>query len=134
MSASHSHIRRSAVVTASTSIGTSFDKSKAAVAEIGHVRFWSDCYIRIKVDNIVSAGSLSLRVTTDADGDEILLPDTAASIAVGLTDTDSGVAGFYAEVPFFRVLSEDQTWYLHAKTDAGTLDIVSLDIVAKSFR
>ncbi len=130
------HIKSDAVVTAATSIGTSFDKSKAATFDVGNnaALMYSDIYFRLDLSSISGASSITLRITDDADGDSIILPDTAASIATGLTTATSGVVAFYAEVPFFKAPGEDLTWYAHVKTDAGTVTVSSAQFVAKSFR
>lgn len=130
------HIKSDAVVTAATGIIDSFDKTKAATFAVGNdaALMYSDVYFRIDVSNISGASSITLRITDDADGDSIILPDTSASIATGLTTATTGVAAFYAEVPFFKAPGEDLVWYAHVKTDTGSVDVAEAVFVAKSFR
>lgn len=122
----------SADVTAATGIGDAFDKTKAAVVELGDGLRFSQIYLKVRVANIVTASSLTCVVSSDADGDVIVLPSASASIQTGLTTATSGGAFWEATVPFFTGHDEvADTWYVHLKTDAGTLDVSGVDVAVE---
>lgn len=60
---------------------------------------------------------LTLRISPDATGDEILVPDTQASIAFGYTNVARGGVVYKVDVDAFL---ESSTIYWTIKTDAGT--------------
>ena len=60
---------------------------------------------------------LTLRISPDVTGDEILVPDTQASIAFGYTNTARGGVVYKVDVDAFL---ESSTIYWTLKTDAGT--------------
>jgi hypothetical protein len=81
--------------------------------------------IHIRVENIAGgAAKVTMRLCADADGDFVLVPDTEADIAVGLTTADSGCVAFKVGLPIFQVLGGpgNGELFLFAKLDAGTAD------------
>lgn len=79
--------------------------------------------LRLWVSTISGAAALTVRLTQDAEGDEIILPDTTATISVGITTATEGGIGIDIDAPIWT--TEGTTLYLHAKTNAGTVTLVS---------
>ena len=68
---------------------------------------------------------LTVRVTADAAGNESLIPDTEATIAVGIGTATTGSVAFSAGVGMtnFNPTQTDTTVYVWVKTDAGTCNL-----------
>jgi hypothetical protein len=69
------------------------------------------------------AAKLTCRITADAAGDFILMPDTEATISTGITTTTSGCVAYSIGIPFFGIVNSDSKFYLWVKTDAGTVTL-----------
>lgn len=69
--------------------------------------------------------ALTLRVSPDATGDEILVPDTKATIATGYTTPTRGGVVYKVDVDAFL---DSDTVYWTVKTDAGTATLKDLKI------
>ena len=77
--------------------------------------------ITVRVTSIVSATKVSVRLCLDSDGDYIVVPDTEATIATGITTTTSGCVSFSVKVPISQILTtETGNLYLFAKVDVGS--------------
>jgi hypothetical protein len=77
--------------------------------------------IYIHVHGIAGGCSkLTLRVSPDATGDEILVPDTQATIATGYTTPTRGGVVYKVDVDAWL---ESPTLYVTVKTDAGTANL-----------
>jgi hypothetical protein len=76
----------------------------------------------------IAAGATSLivRLSPDSTGDEILVPDTSATIATGITTATRGGVVYKVEVDAWL---ETPTVYLSVKTNAGTATLKSATIV-----
>lgn len=120
-----------AVASQVASIGTSFDKTKyhlhklnsvhpGRVADTPFTGRVSALYV--KVSTISGATQLTARLVADADGDEIFLPDTPASLSTGITTTTEGWIVIRIEVVYKDQLNSDNL-YLMLKTDAGTVTL-----------
>ena len=72
----------------------------------------------VYLDTIVTAATVTVRVTRDAAGDECLMPDTASTIYTGVSTAADGSAVFDLDIPF-ALLSQDEV-YVFLKLDAGT--------------
>ena len=82
--------------------------------------------VYIHVHNIAGGCTkLTLRISPDATGDEMLVPDTQATIANGYTNVTRGGVVYKVDVDAF--LSSDFVYWT-VKTDAGTADLKSLKI------
>jgi len=64
--------------------------------------------------------ALTVRVSPDATGDEILVPDTKATIATGYTTATRGGVVYKVDVDAWL---ETPTLYVTVKTDAGTANL-----------
>lgn len=79
--------------------------------------------IHINVTNIAGgATAVTMRVCLDADGDLIVVPDTTATIATGITTATDGCVAYSVGIPVFQLLNNpgNGNLYLFAKLDAGT--------------
>jgi hypothetical protein len=76
----------------------------------------------IYISNAASSPTtISIMITTDATGDEILIPETESSISFGLTTATKGSASFFIDQPM--ILRGQESIYVFCKTDAGTVQI-----------
>jgi hypothetical protein len=82
--------------------------------------------IYINCDSIVTAKSITLSITKDAEGDKIILPDSLASLSYGKTTVSNGAAVWKVDLD---ATITNKIVYLHFKTDAGTLNINKIKIV-----
>lgn len=84
----------------------------------------SAVYIHV---HAIAAGAtkLTLRISPDALGDEILVPDTQATIATGYTNTTRGGVVYKVDVDAFL---EASTIYWTVKTDAGTATLKEITV------
>ena len=71
------------------------------------------------------ATKLTVRVTADAAGNESLIPDTEATIAVGIGTATTGSVAFSAGVGMTNQnpTQTDTTVYVWVRTDAGTANL-----------
>ena len=79
--------------------------------------------IHIRLTSIAGgATKLTFRITLDAAGDRIVVPDTEATIVTGITTATTGAVAFSVKIPIFQILNSpgNGTLYLFAKLDAGT--------------
>ena len=89
--------------TDATGIGTSFDASKDCVVEIKPLNehaFLRPEYLVVKIS--ASAGSptsLTVRIATDAAGDNTFFPDTQGTISDALTTANVGTAAYSLQLP-----------------------------------
>jgi len=84
----------------------------------------SAVYIHV---HTIAAGctKLTLRISPDATGDEMLVPDTQATIATGYTNAARGGVVYKVDVDSFL---DTDTLYWTVKTDAGTATVKDLKI------
>ena len=69
------------------------------------------------------AANVTCRITADAAGDFVLMPDTEAEISIGITTTTSGCVAYSIGIPFFGLINQDSKFWLWVKTDAGTVTL-----------
>ena len=113
------------------SVGTSFDKTKFHLHKLNtpHPERVPDQpfagrvgALHIKVTSIVSATKITARLVIDSDGDLSVVPDTEATIATGLTTTNSGCVAYEINIPFDNPTGTDNMW-LMLKVDAGSVTL-----------
>ena len=121
-------------------IGTAFDKTKVHTHSLLNDStdlnagqrfrgFVEGFYIR--VTNIAGGSStptVTLRVACDAGGDYSFFPDTDGELALGLTDTASGVAVYQFQLPLQQFFGTDKL-YVFIKIDQGTCTLANSCIV-----
>lgn len=78
--------------------------------------------IHIRLENVVSATKVTVRLCLDAAGDYTVVPDVECPLAPGITTTDSACAAVSVGIPVFGALLDTTTLYLFAKLDAGSAD------------
>ena len=99
-------------VSASLSVDTDWE-----AAFIGNIQG-----IYIQVSAIVTAASVTMRITTDSAGDNVLIPDSSADLSLGLTTANQGAAVWKVDLD---AATASETYYVFFKTDAGTLTVDS---------
>ena len=110
--------------TSIASVGTSFASAKKSTLSVNinyqgtFIGNFQGLYVQLS--SISSATKLTMRICTDAAGDNILIPDTEAEIATGITTASKGVAAYGVDLD---VYSTTETYYVFYKTDAGTVTI-----------
>ena len=83
--------------------------------------------IYIQVDTIAAgATALTIRVTHDAAGQTIIVPDTTATISTGITTATAGGIVLKVDVDYKR---SDSVAWIHFKTNAGTCNVRVVDFV-----
>ena len=121
-------------------IGTAFDKTKVHTHSLLNDStdlnagqrfrgFVEGFYIR--VTNIAGGSStptVTLRVACDAGGDYSFFPDTDGELALGLTDTASGVAVYQFQLPLQQFFGTDKL-YVFIKIDQGSCTLANSCIV-----
>lgn len=91
-------------------------------------RFWAGIIDTVNLHvHAIAAGAtkLTVRVTSDAAGNESILPDTEATIATGIGTATTGSVAFSAGVGFTNLnpTQTDTIVYVWVKTDAGTANL-----------
>lgn len=80
--------------------------------------------LHVRVTSIAGgAAKLTCRLTADAAGDFELMPDTEATLSLGITTPTSGCVGYSIGIPFFGIVNRDSKFFLFVKTDAGTVTL-----------
>jgi hypothetical protein len=85
--------------------------------------------LNFRVDDLSSSSLAIARVCADADGDEVLLPDTEVELSYGITTSDSGTGVVYYGVPL-SLPSTVTSLYVFVKLDpavTGNLAHVTLN-------
>lgn len=78
--------------------------------------------LHVRVTNLGAATKITVRICADPEGDLILVPDTEATLAVGITTATAACAAFKIQLPLFQILGGpgNGNLYVFAKVDAGT--------------
>lgn len=79
--------------------------------------------LEIQMDNVSGATKITCCLSRDPLGDDFVLTQTETTIQSGLTNNTKGSALIRLDVVLRDV--NDKILYLHVKTNAGTIDIVS---------
>lgn len=79
--------------------------------------------LEVQMSNISGADKITCKLSRDPEGDDYVLTATQTSIDAGLTTSNKGSALIKLDVIIRDV--NDKILYLHVKTNAGTIDIVS---------
>lgn len=122
-------IKRSFNNTAAASVGTSFSTSKVQSHELpasaGIFRGLLKT-IRIGLSSISGAAQVTMKICEDEDGDVVIVPDTAATIALGITTTSNGAVVYNIDAPIWTL--SGSTLYIFIKVDAGTVTMADSQI------
>ena len=86
--------------------------------------------IVIQVSSIAgSATKLTMRLCLDAAGDNIVIPDTQATIATGMATGTAGSVAYSVGIPVAQTMAGAKgNFYLFIKTDTGTVTMDSSTI------
>lgn len=79
--------------------------------------------LEIQMNNVSGATKITCCLSRDPLGDDFVLTQTETTIQAGLTNSTKGSALIRLDVVLRDV--NDKILYLHVKTNAGTIDIVS---------
>lgn len=82
--------------------------------------------IYVHVDTIVTAASLTIRVSPDATADQILVPDTTATLSTGFTTATKGGVVYKVDVDAWL---ETPTFYVTVRTNAGTANLKYVNVI-----
>ena len=87
--------------------------------------------LNLHVHAIAGATKLVVRVTSDSAGNESILPDTEATIALGHTTATTGSVAFSVGVGVSNInpTQTDSLVYVFVRTDAGTCNLKESTIV-----
>jgi len=115
-------------------IGTTFDVAKFHLHQltIPNTQFTNQIEgLYVRVTNIAGgATKITARLCCDPNGDYTFLPDTEATIAIGLTTATTGGAAWEFGLPLKQFFGTSEV-YLFIKTDAGTVTLANSCIVWK---
>ena len=118
--------------TSATGIQQAFVAASGSVVEIKPLN--EHAYLRpeyLVVKLSASAGAptaLTVRIATDAAGDNTFFPDTQATVSDAITTANVSTAAYSLQLPYVDTASAATSFYLFAKADAGTIDITSADL------
>ena len=78
--------------------------------------------LHVKLTSAGTPTKVTIRVCADADGDEVLVPDTEATLVAGITTATTKCCTYSIGLPLFQLLSGpgNGNLYVFAKLDAGT--------------
>jgi hypothetical protein len=109
-------------------IGTSFSTGRVHIHSLYAGSQISGRQFRDRIESIIirlktitgGAAKVTIRLCMDAGGDYSIVPDTEATLALGITTTDSACAAIYYGAPVKNVIGDNDKFYLFVKVDAGT--------------
>jgi hypothetical protein len=88
----------------------------------------------VKLDSIVIAAKLTVRLTRDAAGNDTVVGDVTASISTGVTTATEGAITVAIDFAYSHNDVSgvtDDTLYLFWKTDAGTAQVRRIELVTE---
>jgi len=126
------HFLHSSRVTGAQTLGTSFDVADVHVHDltegqapiVTNKRNWYGILegIQVKLTSAGTAATCTIRLCADAAGDEVLIPDTDATLVAGITTATTKSAAYSVHLPLFQLLDfpGNGSLYLFCKVDADT--------------
>ena len=82
--------------------------------------------VYVKVKTIAGgAAKLSIQISTDVNGDSIIIPSSEADLSTGVTTATVGAAVYDLEIDYVSSSDQIYIWY---KTDAGTVTVDSVEV------
>ncbi len=80
--------------------------------------------IFVKLTSASTPTKVTIRLCLDANGDEVVVPDTEADLVAGITTAATKCAVFSVGIPIVQLFdSTKRNLYLFAKVDSGTADV-----------
>ena len=130
------HFLHSNVVTGAQSLGTGFTTTNAHLHDLSSGQSPIEgIFITLASASSPTATTVTIRVCLDAAGDEILIPDTEATLVAGVTTATQQCAAFSVKLPLFQRLAfpGNGNLYVFAKVDnAGTAPVMAQTTLAWS--
>ena len=126
------HFLHSSAVTGAQVLGTAFNAADVHIHDltegqapiVTNKRNWYGILegIFVKLTSAGSPTTVTIRVCADAAGDEVLIPDTTATLVAGITTSTVKSAAFSVKLPLFQLLSSpgNGNLYVFAHVDDGT--------------
>ena len=76
--------------------------------------------VRVRVSDVKTATKITMRVSLDALGNDIVVPDVEATIATGIQDATKGAVAYSVKLPLYQsATGEVGKLYIHLKADAA---------------
>jgi len=135
----------SSVVTGSQALGTALNTSDVHVHDLqarlpafqkggrNYRGIVEGIHVKLTSPGAPSATKVTIRICADANGDEVLVPDTVADLVAGVTTTTVQAAAFSVGLPLFQLLAGpgNGNLYLFAKVDdAGTVPVFTQSVIS----
>lgn len=114
----------------SVDVSNAYDATKYAVVSVDidfrHVYAAHLEGIWVRLTDISGAGvtKVTIKVTSDQNGDIIIIPDTEAELSRGLTTTNSGYGVFKVDLDYIN----GEEMYFFAKVNTGTAKMSLIDV------
>ena len=114
----------------SVDISNSYDVLKSALVSVDidfrsvYAANLQGIWVRLTDISSTGVNKLEIKVSSDASGDIIVIPDTEATIARGLTTTNSGYAVFKVDLDYIN--GEDL--YFFFKLNTGSAKVSTVDL------
>jgi hypothetical protein len=132
--------------TARALIGQAYDTAKSHSHDLlaNAPEFLSQAVWRGRLDSVVIQTSswaggtppttLDMMISSDSDGDVILVPTTTATLEPGVTTANIGGVAYKVDCPLTIVAGAkgDSTIYVHFKCDSGTLTVDVSTVVCRA--
>lgn len=84
-------------------------------------------YLHLQLTGAAASTKITIRISRDAAGDDVVVPDTEADLVAGVTTAATKCAAFSIGVPISQ-LGTASSLYVFAKVDAGTPTWAASDI------
>jgi hypothetical protein len=138
------HFLHDSLVTGSQSLGTSFGTGAVHAHDLqanlpdfqrekrNYRGLVEGLHLKLTSPGAPSATKVTVRICADAAGDEVLVPDTEATLVAGVTTATVQAAAFAVRLPLFQALAGpgNGTLYVFAKVDnAGTVPVFTQSTV-----
>jgi len=123
-------IKKSVDSTAKTSVGTSYATAKKATLSLKMPSGFPIAFhlegLFIRMSSLASSPTkLTVKLTTDANGDEAIITGTESTIETGVTTATDGAVVYKIDLDY---IFESSDVYVFYKTDAGTVTIDSVEL------
>jgi hypothetical protein len=123
-------IKKSTDTTQKTSVGTSYDGTKKATLSLQMPEGFPLAFhlegLFIRMSSLASSPTtLTIKITTDSNGDEAIVTGTASTIETGVTTATDGAVVYKIDLDY---IFDDSDIYVFYKTDAGTVSIDAVEL------
>ena len=114
----------------SVDITNAFDVTKYALVSVDidfrhvYAAHLEGIWVRLTDISGASVTKVTIKVTSDIQGDVIIIPDTEAEISRGLTTTNSGYAVYKVDLDYIN----GEEMYFFCKVNAGSAKVSVIDL------